>query len=91
MVTTRNAAGQILATQTEQVNAQGAKGYGLEFELAAKATPDDTIQFVSSFQHTRMENLVTLDSRLYSLNPANPLANVANIEGNSCRTRRRPR
>lgn len=82
VVTQRNSAGQILATQTEQVNAQGAKGYGLEFELAAKATPDDTIQFVSSFQHTRMENLVTLDSRLYSLNPTNPLANVANIEGN---------
>ena len=82
VVTTRNAAGQELASQTEQVNAQGAKGYGLEFELAAKATPDDTIQFVSSFQHTRMENLVTLDSRLYSLNPANPTANVANIAGN---------
>jgi iron complex outermembrane recepter protein len=82
VVTRRNSAGQILATQTQQVNAQGAKGYGLEFELAAKVTPDDTLQFASSFQKTRMENLVTLDSRLYSLNPADPLANVANIKGN---------
>jgi iron complex outermembrane receptor protein len=82
VVTKRNSAGQILATQTQQVNAQGAKGYGLEFELAAKLTPDDTLQFASSFQKTRMENLVTLDSRLYSLNPADPLANVANIKGN---------
>jgi iron complex outermembrane receptor protein len=82
VVTQRNSAGDIIATQTEQVNAQGAKGYGLEFELAAKITPDDTVQLASSFQHTWMENLVTLDSRLYSLNPADPLANVANIKGN---------
>ena len=82
VVTQRNSAGDIIATQTEQVNAQGAKGYGLEFELAAKVTPDDTVQLASSFQHTWMENLVTLDSRLYSLNPADPLANVANIKGN---------
>ncbi len=82
VVTKRNSAGQILATQTQQVNAQGAKGYGLELELAAKVTADDTVQFASSFQKTRMENLVTLDSRLYSLNPADPLANVANIKGN---------
>ena len=82
VVTRRNSAGQILATQTQQVNAQGAKGYGLEFELAAKVTADDTLQFASSFQKTRMENLVTLDSRLYSLNPTDPLANVANIKGN---------
>ena len=83
VVTQRNSAGDIIATQTEQVNAQGAKGYGLEFELAAKVTPDDTVQLASSFQHTWMENLVTLDSRLYSLNPADPLANVANIKGNA--------
>ena len=82
VVTQRNSAGDILATQTEQVNAQGAKGYGLEFELAAKVTPDDTVQLASSFQHTWMENLETLDSRLYSLNPADPLANVTNIKGN---------
>ena len=82
VVTQRNSAGDIIATQTEQVNAQGAKGYGLEFELAAKVTPDDTVQLASAFQHTWMENLVTLDSRLYSLNPADPTANVANIKGN---------
>jgi iron complex outermembrane receptor protein len=82
VVTTRNSAGQELATQTEQVNAQGAKGYGLEFELAAKITPDDNLQFASSFQHTEMENLITLDSRLYSLNPTDPTANVQNFKGN---------
>ena len=82
VVTTRNAAGQILASQTEQVNAQGVQGYGLEIELAAKATPLDTIQYQAAIMHTKMQNLETVDSRLYSLNPADPTANVANIEGN---------
>jgi iron complex outermembrane receptor protein len=82
VVTKRNSAGQELASQTEQVNAQGAKGYGLEFELAAKITPDDNVQFAAAFQHTWMENLLTVDSRLYSLNPADPLAHVVNIKGN---------
>ena len=41
------------------MNAQGAKGYGLEFELAAKVTPVDNVQFASAFQHTWMENLFT--------------------------------
>jgi iron complex outermembrane recepter protein len=82
VVTTRNAEGQILASQTEQVNSQGVKGYGLEIELAAKATPVDTIQYQAAVMHTKMENLLTVDSRLYSLNPADPLANVANIAGN---------
>jgi iron complex outermembrane recepter protein len=82
VVTTRNAAGQILASQTEQVNAQGAKGYGLEIELAAKPTPLDSLQYSSSLMHTKMENLLTVDSRLYSLNPADPLAHVTNIAGN---------
>jgi iron complex outermembrane receptor protein len=83
VVTQKNAAGDTIATQTEQVNAQGAKGYGLEFELAAKITPDDTLQLASAFQHTWMENLVTLDSRLYSVNPADPGAHVVNIKGNA--------
>ena len=82
VVTTKNAAGETLATQTEQVNAQGARGYGLEFELAAKITPDDTVQFSSALMHTYMENLSTVDSRLYSLNPADPDAHVVNIKGN---------
>jgi iron complex outermembrane receptor protein len=81
-VTTRDAAGDILATQTKQVNAQGVTGYGLELEVAAKPTPLDTLQFASSVQKTKMQNLLTVDSRLYSLNPADPLANVANIAGN---------
>jgi iron complex outermembrane receptor protein len=80
VVTTKDAAGNTLKTQTEQVNAQGAKGYGLEFELAAKVTPDDNVQFSAALQHTWMENLVTLDSRLYSL-PAGQ-SHVANIKGN---------
>ena len=80
VVTTKDAAGNTLKTQTEQVNAQGAKGYGLEFELAAKITSDDNVQFSAALQHTWMENLVTLDSRLYSL-PAGQI-HVANIKGN---------
>jgi iron complex outermembrane receptor protein len=82
VVTKRDPNGNILATQTKQVNAQGATGYGLEFELAAKPTALDTVQLASAIEKTKMQNLLTVDSRLYSLNPANPLANVANIAGN---------
>jgi iron complex outermembrane receptor protein len=83
VVTTRDAAGNIIATQTKQQNAQGAIGYGLEFELAAKLSTADTLQFTSSIQHTRMQNLLTVDSRLYSLNPADPTAHVVNVNGNA--------
>jgi iron complex outermembrane receptor protein len=82
VVTTKNAAGETIKSQTEQINAQGAKGYGLEFELAAKITPDDFVQFSSSLMHNWMENLLTVDSRLYSLNPADPTAHVVNIKDN---------
>ena len=82
VVTVRDAAGNTLATQTKQVNAQGATGYGLEFELAAKPTALDTLQFSSAIEKTKMQSLLTVDSRVYSLNPADPLANVNNIEGN---------
>jgi iron complex outermembrane receptor protein len=82
VVTTKDAEGNTIKSQTEQVNAQGAIGYGLEFELAAKLTHDDTLQFSSAFQHTRMENLVTLDSRLYSLDANGFSPFVKNIAGN---------
>ena len=83
VVTTKDSAGNTIKSQTEQTNAQGAKGYGLEFELAAKITPDDTVQFSSAIMHTWMENLSTVDSRLFSLNPNDPNANVVNIKGNA--------
>ena len=82
VVTTKNAAGETVASQTEQVNAQGATGYGLEFELAAKATALDAVQFEMAIMKTRLENLITVDSRLYSLNPADPLDHVQNFKGN---------
>jgi iron complex outermembrane receptor protein len=82
VVTTKNAAGETIASQTEQVNAQGATGYGLEFELAAKATALDAVQFEMAIMKTRLENLITVDSRLYALNPADPLDHVQNFKGN---------
>jgi iron complex outermembrane receptor protein len=82
VVTTKDAAGNTIKSQTEQVNAQGATGYGLEFELAAKITHDDTLQLSSAYQKTRMQNLVTLDSRLYSLNASGFSPFVRNIVGN---------
>jgi iron complex outermembrane receptor protein len=83
VVTTKDALGNVTATQTKQQNAQGAIGYGVEFELAAKLTADDTLQFTSSIMRAKMRNLLTVDSRLYSLNPADPTAHVVNINGNS--------
>jgi iron complex outermembrane recepter protein len=82
VVTTRDVNGNILASQTKQVNAKGATGYGLELEVAAKLTPVDTMQWSSAIMKTKMQELVTVDSRLYSLNPNDPLAHVGNIAGN---------
>jgi iron complex outermembrane recepter protein len=83
VVTTKNAAGQIIGSQTKQENAKGAIGYGLEFELAAKITAQDNLQFETAIQHTRLEDLISVDSRLYSLNPADPTAHVQNFNGNA--------
>ena len=82
-VTVKNSAGQIISTSQIQQNAQGALGYGLESELAAKLTPLDTLQLTTTLQHTEIKSLLTLDSRLYSVNPADPGANVVNVQGNS--------
>ncbi|HEX4585091.1 MAG TPA: TonB-dependent receptor [Burkholderiaceae bacterium] len=39
-------------------NAEGAKVYGLESELAAKLTPDDKLQFSLALTHTRLGHLI---------------------------------
>jgi iron complex outermembrane receptor protein len=47
-------------------NAQGAKVYGLESELAANITKDDNVALSASYMHTRLGNLVA-GSNDYSL------------------------
>jgi iron complex outermembrane receptor protein len=39
-------------------NAEGAKVYGLESELAARVTPDDRVQASFTFMHTRIGHLI---------------------------------
>jgi iron complex outermembrane receptor protein len=51
-------------------NAQGAKVYGVESELAAKITKDDTVQLSAAYTHTRLGYLLA-GSNDYTL-PACP-------------------
>ncbi|TWB19084.1 iron complex outermembrane receptor protein [Nitrospirillum amazonense] len=78
-VTTRDAAGHVIGSQIVTQNAQGAKAYGLEAELAAKVTPRDTINLSLSAQHTEMEELQSIDARLYS---GGDVSHLVELKGN---------
>jgi len=57
-------------------NAEGAKVYGLESELAAKLGRDDRLQLALTFMHTRLGHLIA-GSNDYAL-PACPVAGISN-------------
>ena len=57
-------------------NAQGAKVYGVESELSAKVTKDDTIQLSAAYTHTRLGYLLA-GSNDYAL-PACPDPKISN-------------
>ena len=57
-------------------NAQGAKVYGAESELAAKVTPDDLVQLSLAYTHTQLGYLIA-GSNDYAL-PACPISNIGN-------------
>jgi iron complex outermembrane receptor protein len=57
-------------------NAQGAKVYGLESELAAKLTRDDRLQLALTYMHTSLGYLIA-GSNDYAL-PACPVSGISN-------------
>ena len=69
--TTRDAAGNITASQLVTVNAKGAKAYGVEAELTANLTRLDRVNLAATYQHTKFDSLLTVNNGIYNVDPAN--------------------
>ncbi len=82
-ITTRDAAGNITGSQIVTTNAKGAKAYGFEAEFNANITRADRVQLSATVQKTKLDDLITVDNRLY-LAPtgALPLQGLQNLKGN---------
>jgi iron complex outermembrane receptor protein len=65
VIATYNSLGQQLTSASHQVNTKGATGYGLEEELAAKITRNDTFTLGISLQHATLKGWVSCDSNIY--------------------------
>ncbi len=78
-LTTRDAQGNITATQLITQNAKGATAYGLEAELNARVTSHDSFQASVSLLHTELEELESIDGRLY--NQSDP-TKIQELKGN---------
>jgi iron complex outermembrane receptor protein len=78
-VTFRDAAGNVTSSQIVTQNAKGAKSYGLEAELVANVTSNDRIQVAAALQKTKLDELQSVDGRLYN---ASLLGSIAELQGN---------
>lgn len=78
-VTFRDDAGNTVRTQIVTQNAKGAKAYGLEAELTANFTPNDRLQFSGTLQKTKLDDLESVDGRLYDGGKA---SSVVQLRGN---------
>jgi iron complex outermembrane receptor protein len=65
VIATYNSLGQQLTSSSHQVNTKGATGYGLEEELAWKATHEDTLTLGVSLQHATLKGWTSCDSNIY--------------------------
>ena len=84
-INVRNEAGDVVASSIVTTNAKGAKAYGFEAELSANITPRDHLQLSSSVQKTKLDQLLTLDGRLYAGPPSDgsdPQKDIENLQGN---------
>ena len=79
-VTTRNPDGSVKSSQLVTQNAKGATAYGFEAELTANLTAVDRLQFSASLQKTEMDDLQSIDARLYANNDPTKLVNVKGNE-----------
>jgi len=77
-ITTRDSAGNIIGSQIVTTNAKGAKAYGIEAEMNANITRHDRINLSATVQKTELDDLITVDNRIYNNTPAN----LENLKGN---------
>jgi iron complex outermembrane receptor protein len=77
-ITTRDANGNIIGSQIVTTNAKGAKAYGIEAELTANITRYDRLNLSGTVQKTKLDDLITVDNRIYNNTPAN----LENLKGN---------
>ena len=78
-VTFRDAAGNITSSQLVTQNAKGAKAYGVEAELAWNFTDTDRVQFAGTVQKTKLEELQSVDGRIYN---SSDLGKIVELKGN---------
>ncbi len=78
-VTDRDAAGNVISSQLVTQNAKGAKAYGIEAEMAWNVTDTDRLQASATVQKTRLEELQSIDARLYNNSDQ---GKVAELKGN---------
>ncbi|KEY99151.1 TonB-dependent receptor [Sphingomonas sp. BHC-A] len=78
-VTFRDDQGNVVRSQMITQNAKGAKAYGLEAELSANLTDNDRLQFSGTLQKTKLEELESVDGRLYD---GGKLSSIAQLKGN---------
>ena len=79
IVPTYNTENQIISSLSTTSNAQGATAEGFEAELAANITPVDRLSMNADIQHTRLETLLDVDTRVYD---PGITADVENLKGN---------
>jgi len=65
VIATYNALGEQLTSSSHQVNTKGATGEGLEEELAAKLTHEDTVTATVSLEHAVLKGWTSCDSNIY--------------------------
>ena len=76
---TRDAAGNVIASQIVTENAKGATAYGFEAEAVANFTDDDRLQVSATVQKTKLKTLITVDGRF---DDAGNVANQRDLKGN---------
>ncbi|WP_404478298.1 TonB-dependent receptor [Novosphingobium sp. BL-52-GroH] len=78
-VTFRDDAGNVIRSQIVTQNAKGATAYGLEAELTANLTDNDRLQFSGTLQKTKLDDLESVDGRLYDGGKA---SSIVQLKGN---------
>ena len=76
---TRDAAGNVIASQIVTENAKGATAYGFEAEAVANFTDNDRLQVSATVQKTRLKTLLTVDGRF---DDAGNILNQRDLKGN---------